>query len=777
MEPFFSRYCNDCHAGGEHEGGLSLDELASDLDDPATFAKWERIFDRVENREMPPDDADQPSDQHRQGFARLLGDSLSQAHARLKGTVLCRLNRREYQNTLNDLFGTNLDLEDMLPEDGRSHEFNNVGEALGVSMVHLQRYMEAAGKVFDAAIATTSEAPEPETIEASYAGSREAEQFVGRVWKQLDDGAVVRFSGGGYPSGMIRGSNVRKPGWYRIRVTGYAYQSERPITFSVGGTTFVRGAELPTYGFYSFPPGKPSSVELTAWIESNYMVQIEPYGIADPNRYQRKTIDDYDGPGLSILNITLNGPLLSEFPSRGHRLVFDGIERPEIPPRNPADRKKPWYKPQFEIVSNDERGDAAQSLERVAAAAFRRPVTAEDVTRYVELFERERADEASFEEALRTAVTAVFCSPNFLYLRENAGKLDDFALAARLSYFLTRTAPDKELAELAAAGRLTADSAILREQTERLLNDPRFDRFLVDFTDTWLDLSEMDFTVPDGKLFPEFDPYLRFSMPLETREFLRELIESNLSVTNLVQSDFAMLNSRLAELYGLPPVSGAEIRKVKLPAGSVRGGLLAQGSILKVTANGTNTSPVKRGAWVMERILGETPPPPPPGVPGVEPDIRGASTLRELLDKHRKLESCKVCHQKIDPPGFALESFNPIGGWRDRYRSLGSGDKVDTMVLGRPVGYRLGPPVDSSGELSDGVAFADFKQFRDLLGQDKDRLARTLTKKLLTFATGRELGFSDRAEVEQIVNASAAEGRGVRDLIHLVVQSEIFRNK
>jgi hypothetical protein len=266
-------------------------------------------------------------------------------------------------------------------------------------------------------------------------------------------------------------------------------------------------------------------------------------------------------------------------------------------------------------------------------------------------------------------------------------------------------------------------------------------------------------------------------MPLETRAFLRELIESNRPVTCLVDSDFAMLNSRLAEHYDLPPVSSTEVRRVGLPADSLRGGLLTQASILKVTANGTNSSPVQRGAWVMERILGQTPPPPPPGVPGVEPDIRGASTLRELLEKHRSLDSCKACHRKIDPPGFALESFNPIGGYRDRYRSIGGGDQVDKTVHGRPVRYRLGPEVDSSGQLADGREFADFAAFRDYLARDPDLLATTLARKLLTFATGRELGFSDRAEVDQIVKACAAQGYGVRDLLHRVVQSEIFRRK
>jgi hypothetical protein len=776
---FFANYCNDCHADGADEGGLDLASLGSDLQDDAIFARWERIYDRVRLGEMPPEDSEQPDSAARQSFVEQLRPTLREAHAARKGTVLRRLNRREYQNTLNDLFGTHLDLEGLLPEDSRDHEFDNVGSALGVSMVHLQRYMDAVNVVLDDAIAVSGARPEVKQIVAGYAETSEAEKFVGKTWKKLEDGAVVRFSGGGYPSGMIRGTSVREPGRYRVRVTGYAHQSDEPITFSVGGTSFSPGSEKPIYGFWSFRPGRPgesSSIEFETWIDAKYMIAIEPFGISDPDRYQRSSIDEYKGPGLAIVQVTLDGPLIDQWPSPGHHLIFDGLDRREIEPRNPGDKRRAGYKPSFEVVSEDEASDARKVLSRVAQEAFRRPVNDADVDRYVQLFLSDRATGNTFEQALRTAVTGVFCSPNFLYLQESAGPLDDYALASRLSYFLTRTAPDAELLTFAAAGTLR-DSAVLRQQTERLIDSPRFQRFVVDFTDNWLDLRDIDFTMPDSKLFPEFDPYLRYSMPLETQHFLRHLIENNLPVGNLVKSDFAMLNSRLAAHYDLPAVIGAELRPVKLPSGSVRGGLLSQASLLKVTANGTNTSPVTRGAWVMERILGSPPPPPPPGVPGVEPDIRGASTLRELLEKHRNLSSCNACHQKIDPPGFALEVFNPIGGFRDRYRSLGEGERVDTLVDGRRVSYRLGPAVDPSGELPGKGEFKDFQEFRELLAADEALLARTLAEKVLTFATGRALGFSDREALDRIVNESERQGFAVRDLIHLAVQSEVFRNK
>jgi len=779
-DAFVTRYCADCHTGDSAEGGFQLSSLDQDLKSAAGFAVWERLYDRIDSGEMPPADAEQPSTSEKQRFLAGLNERLTAAHQAERGTVLRRLNRREYENTMNDLFGTNLNLEAMLPEDGRSHEFDNVGSALGLSMIHLQSYMDAAATVLDAAIASTVERPQANHIEASYLGSREGDQFIGKVWKKLSDDSVVRFAGGGYPSGMLRGTNVRDPGYYRVRVNGYAYQSERPIGFSVGGTSFARGSEKPIYGFYSFKPGSPGdppqSIEFTTWIENNYMIQIEPYGINDPDRYKRDKIDGYMGPGLAIHSVVMEGPLVDEFPTRGHRLIFDGLTREEIPPRNPRDRERPYYRPQFSISTNNETADVRRSLERVATAAFRRPATSDAVAPYVELYQTERSRGSGIEESLRTAVRAIFTSPDFLYLIEPAGTLDDHALASRLSYFMTRSAPDEKLLASANAKRLSRPGG-LRSEVDRLLNDKRFGRFLTDFSESWLNLREMDFTAPDQTLFPEYDDFLRYSMPLETEAFLHELITSNLPARNLVKSDFAMLNSRLASHYELPPVDGSQIRKVSLPAGHLRGGLLTQASILKVTANGTNTSPVVRGVWVTERILGTVPQPPPPGIPGVEPDIRGAETLRALLDKHRDLDSCKACHQKIDPPGFALEAFNPVGGYRERYRSLGNGDRPDVQIDGRQVRYRLGPPVDCSGELPDGTRFRNYLEFRDQLAENDDVLARTFVTKLLTFATGREMGFSDRPVIEKIVRQARASNYGLKDLLFAAVESEIFRQK
>lgn len=771
LEPFFESHCYECHDDSLSKGGLDLFSLEADLTDPAIFARWERIYDRVTSGEMPPDKEPRPSSGDLSNFRRQIAPRLAEAHESSKGTVLRRLNRKEYHHTLNDLFGTRVDLVSMLPEDGRSHEFDTVGSALGISMVQLETYLQAIEAVLNEAIADQPAPPAVETLSANYVDSREGKQFIPSVWGKAPDGAVIFFDRRGYPSGMLRGSSVRQSGYYRVRVTGYAYQSDKPITFSIGGTSFVRGSERPTYHFHAFKPGRPQTFEFVQFIPERYMIEITPWGLIDENRHIRieKTTRGYPGPGLAINGVELEGPLHDHYPLPGHRLLFDGIDRILT---NPGHRI-----PNYRVHSDHPEADAAMALQRVAEKAFRRPIDGEDIAPYLDLFREQLTAPEQFEAALRAAVSAIFVSPEFLYLREDPGYLGDHELAARLSYAFTRTTPDEILLAVAGEGKLSRDPGELWRQAERLMAGPHFDRFIEDFTDSWLNLREIDFTAPDQVLYPEFDAYLQDSLIRETRAYFRTLISENLPVVNIVRSDFALLNGRLAEHYGIEGVDGPEIRQVSLPPDSVRGGFLSQGSVLKVSANGTNTSPVLRGVWVMERILGETPPPPPPGIPGVEPDIRGAETLRELLDNHRDSESCRGCHEKIDPPGFALESFDPVGGWREYFRNLGTGDRPDIEVRGQKVRYKIGPDVDASGQFADGRKFDGYREFRDHLADDPDRLAKAFARKMLTYASGREMGFSDRPVIHRIVQQSAETGHGMRDLIRLIIHSEIFRKK
>jgi hypothetical protein len=306
---------------------------------------------------------------------------------------------------------------------------------------------------------------------------------------------------------------------------------------------------------------------------------------------------------------------------------------------------------------------------------------------------------------------------------------------------------------------------VIRAQVERMLSDERGRRFVEDFAAQWLDLSEIDFTEPDRKLYRGFDLIVQQSMLDETHAFLQAMLDDDLSVSHVIDSDFTFLNERLATHYGIDGIEGEELRKVSLKSDDPRGGLLTQGAILKVTANGTNTSPVLRGVWVSERLLGEHVPPPPENVPAVEPDIRGAKTIREQLDLHKKDVSCASCHTTIDPPGFALENFDPVGQWRTNYVRREDGR------------LRKGAAVDASYELPSGEDFKDIIGFQRITARRQEQLARNVASQLITYGTGAAVSFADRDELDGVVQAAAASDYGFRSILHAVIQSRLFRSK
>jgi hypothetical protein len=408
--------------------------------------------------------------------------------------------------------------------------------------------------------------------------------------------------------------------------------------------------------------------------------------------------------------------------------------------------------------------------------AAREPVDEETLRHYDGLIKARLERKEPLNDALLAAYKAFLCSGHFLYLREPTYDSDHFAVADRLSHFLANSRPDARLRGLAADGKLS--DVALRTETDRLLADTGFARFVHAFTDYWLNLRHVRRDDPDIRLYPEyrFDDYLVDSMGEETRAYFAGLIRDNLPAKNLVQADFIYANDRLSKHYGLPPLQGSAMRKVSLPAGSPLGGLLTQAAILKVTSNGTTTSPVVRGAWVMERIIGEPPPPPPAKVPAVEPDIRGAKSIRDLLARHTQDQSCANCHARFDPAGFALENFDILGGWRQRYRGLELGDKVAGIDrAGHDFSYTLADVVDASGKLRDGLKFADVRELKAHFAAQPRQLARNLLHQFVLYATGTPVRFADRPKIEAILDACAQDEYRVRDLLHGFIQSPLFR--
>ncbi len=433
-----------------------------------------------------------------------------------------------------------------------------------------------------------------------------------------------------------------------------------------------------------------------------------------------------------------------------------------------------------EVESANPTQDADRLLRAFLKRVYRRPAVEEDVTLFLGLIKKRLDAGAGFASAMLSGYTAVLSSPEFLFVDDKPGKLDDTALATRLALFLWNSEPDAVLRTHAARGDL-GQPKVLKAEVDRMLADPRSQRFVNAFLDYWLEIRRIEDTTPSTTLYNDYylDDALVEASLAETRLFFTDLVTHNLPARNVIDSDFTYLNGRLATHYGMPEITGYAMRRVALPKDSIRGGVMTQASVLKVTANGTTTSPVLRGKWIMERIMGYEIPPPPAAVPAVEPDIRGAVTIRQQLDKHRADESCAMCHRKIDPPGFALEGFDIMGAWRDRYRAESKlvPPAVGIGKNGWPFAFHFAQPVDPSGQLPDGRAFKDVRDFKKLLVADEAQIARNLTRQLSVFATGSRVRFSDRAQIEQIVAASASNHYGVQTLIHGLVQSDLFRSK
>ncbi len=764
---FLKTHCSDCHSGDEAKGGLNLDRLATDLRDAEARRRWVRIHDRVASGEMPPKDASQLDAKPRSEFLSELSDSLTHADAAQRQTVLRRLNRVEYENTLRDLFGIRVKVKDMLPEDPSAHGFDTIGDALSLSAEQLEVYLQAADKALDQVFG--SDQPPKRVNQRKPLGRDEfASRSVGRLFVKTDDDSLVAFQGYWCPT-VFHSGRATVDGTYRVRIHAKTYQTDKPLVMAVyGGDVIVGRRPSHLVGYYDVKPSDEwTVVEFEDYLETYGSYQMKPYNLhaatQGPNRFK--------GPGLMLGEVEVVGPLEAWPPASRARLL-DG-----------ADPEKATL------------ADARRIFTQLLPGTFRRPIQPAEVETYVSLTAAALEQQRPFIAALRVGLQAMLCSPEFLFREEPAtvaavpkgskassvdlvrtGSISQHAFAARLSYFLWSSLPDAELSGAADAGRLS-EPAVVRQQVERMLKDPKSARFVENFTGQWLDLRDIDFTEPDKRQYPEFDEMLRYSMVEETRRFFREILEQNLPVTDFVDSDWAILNERLAAHYGIDGVVGQKFRRVALPLESVRGGVMTQAAVLKVTANGTNTSPVVRGVWVLENIIGRPVPPPPPGVAAIEPDIRGATTIREQLAKHRSVESCAACHRQIDPPGFALESFDAIGGWRTWYRTIGAGERVNKEINRRRVQYRKGPDVDPSGQTAAAQQFADIRQFKKLLLADRDQFARCLTEKLLTYALGRELGFSDRPAVQEIVGNIRKQNYGFRSLIHEVTRSQAFRTK
>ncbi len=847
VQAFVEQHCIECHDSEMKKGGLDLSALRFDLQSPTEFATWVKVHDRVEEGEMPPRKKARPGAVDLKGFTATLSGALTEADlkavAKEGRAPQRRLNRYEYENALRDLLHAPwLQVRDSLPEDGLSHRFNKLGDALDMSYVQMARYLSAADHALREVMATHAERPASPTVryytrdQRSYTGpmtytvfnnaperatfpvmgsagqpdvrSGKAPISVGATNAELRGLEGVGVVAGSYEPIEPKFNKFKAPvaGHYRLRFKGQSvWVGPGPTNkwfipdldnISVGRRSepITVYSETPPHllrklGCFDVTPD-PTVKELEVWLLAGETIRPDPARLfrsrPGPGRWQNPLAEKEGQPGVVFRWLEVEGPLYDEWPTAGHRLLFGDLELVNRPtPAVPMDTNRARADRRFtpapgvEVISKQPMVDAERLLRNFVREAYRRPGAEKEYRRFLPVVEGALKSGSGFADAMIAGYTAVLCSPGFVRLEENPGRLDDPALAVRLAFFLWNAPPDAELRAVARRGELHRPD-VLRAQTDRLLKDPRSRQFVDAFLDYWIDLRKIEGTAPDATLYPDYylDDLLTESAQEETQLFFAELLRADLPARNLVASDFAMLNERLARHYGLPPFEGAALRRVALPGGSPRGGLMTQASVLKVTANGTTTSPVLRGAWIMERLLGRPPPPPPASVPAVEPDIRGAVTLRQQLEKHRTQESCNACHAKMDPAGFALENFDVMGGWRERYRA--EGDGVPDPGIGKggqKFTFHSALPVDATGELADGRKFKDIRDFKRLLLDDEKQIARNLARQLAVYGTGAPIRFSDRVDIERVLERAAASGYGVASLVRELVQSELFREK
>lgn len=826
---FIQKHCVECHSAESCEGGLDLRSISKQSMAGPQFAVWTKVYDRVVAGEMPP--KSELSKESIRPIRQELFDGLVDIEHRELATsgrsVWRRMNRYEYENSIRELLGAPwLQLRTILPEDGELQRFNKIGEALDTSHVNLARYMQAADYALREVAAKSLTQPEKAVVRF-YA--REQRGFSGKVrytefnrsperatFPLIDYDADLEVLnnkdhpftvGPGNPDrrereafGVVassyepiepRFSSFKAPesGRYKLRFKGYTFwvAGEEKKWWRPDREKTSRGRRSEPVAIYSVSTPRqlrklgefdfqiePTVQELDVYLLAGESIQPDAVRLfrSRPSNWHNPLAEKDGMPGVAFSYLEVEGPIVEQWPTQGHQLLFDQW----MPLKNgdPID----FHSTE---VSTLIRGLISNFLKR----AYHRNVSDSEVERFVAVVNAANEAKLPMEESLFAGYTAILCSPEFLCLEEPTGQLDDATVAVRLSLFLWNSLPDVELRRFAADRKLLtqsdSDMTQLKQQVSRLLNDSRSKQFVDAFLAYWLDLRKINDTSPDEQLYPDYylDDALVDAALAETQMYFLEMIRENLPARNIVDSDFAFVNERLAQHYQLQPMEGVALRRVRLPSGTSRGGMLTQASVLKVTANGTTTSPVVRGAWVNERILGIKNPPPPKSVPAIEPDTRGATTIRRQLELHRADSNCNRCHAIIDPIGFALENFDVAGGWRDFYRSTGdAGKQIEGFGKnGQPFAFRQGPPVDAAGNLPNGQAFESIYDLKKLLVQEERSIAKNLLQQLVVFATGAPTRFSDRIEVERILDRLAPEDYRVKSMITEIVTSNLFLHK
>lgn len=798
VEAFLEKHCFACHGPKQQKADRRFDQLPAQATSLKHLELFQEIVDQLNLEEMPPEDAPQPSDGERAAVIESLTSSIATARAILQTSgghsVLRRLNSWEYRQTIGDLFSLNIEAWNPaadFPKEVKVDGFDNNGAELVTSGMLLEYYLGAAEEAINR---STHFGEQPQS--QRYAQRTPFYFSDAKLKKELPKLFHVdrfRFTpetpytdlyGRHYRGGHIgflplAYGGVPHSGIYTVRVRAAAidrvhpygdkavkgFRNGDPLVLELAavdrkGSSTSSGnvSQMQSLALVELSDPEPQWLEWDVYIPKGFepevrfrngttatkalvrlmsqnaaeFPEIKPFAdMKAGNEKSHGLLKVYRGPKLRIWEIQVEGPHFDQWPTRGHQLMYGDLT-PE----------------QFN------RDNVIEHLRQFATTAYRRPLEDRELVPIDSMVLGKIDQGMAPIEALQLGYQTVLCAPAFLYLSEGEGKLTPHTLASRLSYFLWSSPPDDELLAHAANGRLV-HADVLAAQVDRLLADEKSNRFVTHFIRRWLELDNIGEMPPSEDFVSYYRDNLETHMRHETETFFRHILDHNLPTRDFIAADYSFLNRELAAHYGIEGVSGNELQRVSL-AGTPRGGLLGHGSFLTASANGVDTSPVVRGIYLLEKLLGYSPPPPPPDVPTIEPDIRGAATIREQLVKHRESKTCAECHRKIDPMGFALENFDPVGGWREQYETKTA--------------------IDSTGQLPNGERFEDLNEFRRLILNDEDRFTLALTEKLMGYALGRKLEISDRPAIDTVLAELDSKQGGLRDLIRLIVLSKPFQS-
>jgi hypothetical protein len=798
VQQFLGKYCLECHDADVQKGDRAFEKFELPLKSVADLIEARDIIDQLTLKEMPPKKADQPKDEERIAMIRALRDGTMAAHAKFQTTgsrtVMRRLSSREYENTLAVLFGRRVDtlgLTADFPKEKTTEHMDTIGKSLVTSGFLVDQYFQSANRLVETRLGKLAMEPKDWKFNSHFVQYEELQgshksAFNFRYLNLYEQpNTDTRQGGYGHIEDFLKGVPVS--GLYDLEVEATALHRDThydPAIFGIDfSEPFILGvvpgditkghihypqAIEPLLASAVLPDNTPTCFKFRVWLEAGQTPRfIFPNGpfesrasvVTINKKYKDEFKSDVGSSGVGRAHILKEGKLphirISEIKIHG-----------PVPEKPSAEEVAVFGKDGFQEAK------ALEQLNAFAEKAYRRPLTDADRQPIRVLFEKRIAEKASPRQAALDAVKLILCSPSFLYLSEitdeSAKALKPHDLATRLSFALWATPPDEALLASAKAGKLTQD-AELKKHIERMLTDERLNGFVNGFLDSWLNLRDLGSQPPPRETNRAYYAEdLPASMKAEARLFFRDLLKNNGSVAQFIDCDHTFVDKKLAKLYELPEAKTLRLadgfQKVSLKGNTHRGGLLGMAAVLTVSANGVETSPVTRGVWVTENILGIPPPPPPDVVPAIDPDVSGATTIRDRLAKHRADAACAECHRKIDPLGFSLETFDPVGHWRSTYP--------------KPKKAKDAPKIDTTGEFPSGETYTDFATFKRVIHDTRaDHFSRHLIRQLLTYTTGRTMELNDDLLIDQLHDKVKKQGLGLKTLMVECLMSEVFRSR